>query len=376
MRSEIERVMGQVARVSLRHTTSDPFAGQFAERPIKLLPSFNGEMGLEILYFLARVEPYLRNGWRILARRPALYPAGTAFFDPIYFGHLDQLIVRHGLHPATVGLRRPQQRLDTNFNIQVTRADMEQIALQLRYEMPDILVQESQFELLVRDLFYNYCDIDKRGVIDLDTLLLSCQSSRRNDEFIASRPVLRPSYLPQAFQAPTITREPHIGIQLRAMAKTGKHPGSGPTRDSDPAFVLPLAERAAKHLGLPILIYGRPEGNFLPDGYSHTYEPDIDLLQKELQYLSTCRLMFAPDSGWADLMAWLRVPTMVEGSAYPGHFDDLIGFAPRLRLIDRSWPIEAQIDELLAAQSSIPNDTKEPANHGNTGATKSFRGFS
>ncbi|MEF3192078.1 MAG: hypothetical protein K6347_05985, partial [Campylobacterales bacterium] len=39
-----------------------------------LLPPFLGEMGVEIEFFLASVEPYLRSGWKIPARRPQLYP--------------------------------------------------------------------------------------------------------------------------------------------------------------------------------------------------------------------------------------------------------------------------------------------------------------
>jgi len=372
MRSEIERVMGEVARISLRRDTPNGFEGQFAERPVKILPPFLGEMGFEIIHFLARVEPYLRNGWRILAKRPALYPPGTAFYDPAYFDRLNPLVAQYGLHPTPVGLRRPEQRLDQNFHINVTRGDLQQLAVELRYEMPDILIQESRFELQARDLFYSYCDVGKRGVLDIDLALLSCQSSRRNDVTIAQRPVLRPSYQPAPFLAPSGPQRPHIGVQLRAMAKTGKHPGGGAARDSDPAVILPLAERAAAHLGLPIIVYGRPEGNVLPEGYEHSYAPGIDLLDKELQMLSACRLMFAPDSGWADLMAWLRVPTLLEGSAYSGHFDDLVDFEPRIALLDRAGAIEAQIAALLAAGVHIPGDTQGTPDHAASGDTRAF----
>src|SRR5271154_7331353 len=99
MRSEMERIVAQIARINLRRELKLPVSDSPHGRPIKLLPSYNGEMGLEIINFLARVEPYLRNGWRILARRPALYPPGTAFHDPAYFEKLDQLIAKYGLHP-------------------------------------------------------------------------------------------------------------------------------------------------------------------------------------------------------------------------------------------------------------------------------------
>ena len=46
-----------------------------------VLPPYPGELGIEIRYFLARVEPWLRAGWKILARRPELYPEGSAVLD-------------------------------------------------------------------------------------------------------------------------------------------------------------------------------------------------------------------------------------------------------------------------------------------------------
>ncbi len=88
--------------------------------------------------------------------------------------------------------------------------------------------------------------------------------------------------------------------------------------------------------------------------------------------LSACRLMFAPDSGWADLMAWLRVPTLLEGSAYSGHFDDLVDFQPRIALLDRAGGIEAQIDALLASEVHIPGDTRGTPDHAASGDTRAF----
>jgi hypothetical protein len=82
--------------------------------------------------------------------------------------------------------------LDNNFHVRVNRCDWQQIALEARYELPDILIQESRFELQARDLFYSYCDINRRGVLEIDTLLLSCQPSRPDDTAITSRPVLCP----------------------------------------------------------------------------------------------------------------------------------------------------------------------------------------
>src|ERR1017187_3604442 len=50
-----------------------------------VLPPYPGEMGHEIRGFLGRVEPYLRRGWKILARRPAFSPPGAAICDEAFF---------------------------------------------------------------------------------------------------------------------------------------------------------------------------------------------------------------------------------------------------------------------------------------------------
>jgi len=375
MRSEIERLMGQVVRCGLRPNTTNPFAGRFSDRQVKILPSFNGEMGYEIIFFLSRIEPYLRNGWRILARRPALYPPGTAFYDAAYFAELDRLAETYNVIPTPAGLRQRMQRAGQYLDATILQGNLEKIEVKVRYDSPQVLIQESQFELQLRDLFYSYCDLDKRGVLDIDTMLLSCQPTRLHDYTTVTRPVLRPSYQPQAFLAPTEPQRPHIGVQLRAMTGIRKQPEGKPGRDSDAAFVLPLAARAAAHLGLPIVVYGRPDGNLLPDGYERTYELGIDLLDKELRLLPACRLMFAPDSGWADLMAWLQVPTLLEGSLTPGHFDELIDFSPRIALIDRSLAIEGQIDALLAADVCTPNDRPVLPSLENEVHTKAFLGL-
>ena len=340
MRSEIERSMGQVVRCGLRPNTVNAFSGKFSGRKVKILPSFNDEMGYEIIFFLSRIEPYLRNRWRILARRPALYPPGAAFYDAAYFGELDRLAENCNVIPTPAGLRQRMQRDGQYLKTTIIQGSSEKIEVKVVYDSPQVLIQESQFELQLRDLFYSYCDLDKRGVLDIDTLLLSCQPTRLLDYTTVTRPVLRPSYQPQAFLTPAEPQRPHIGVQLRAMTGIRKQPEGKRGRDSDSAFVLPLAARASAHLGLPLVVYGRPDGNLLPEGYERTYEPDIDLLDKELRLLPACRLMFAPDSGWADLMAWLQVPTLLEGALDPRHFDELIDFAPRIALIDRGLAIE------------------------------------
>ena len=64
---------GLVPRVSVPSIVPNPECAA----TVNVLPAFPGEFGVEIRYFLGRVEPWLNAGWRILARRPELYPAGA-----------------------------------------------------------------------------------------------------------------------------------------------------------------------------------------------------------------------------------------------------------------------------------------------------------
>ena len=76
-----------------------------------LLPAYPGEMGIEIRYFLGRVEPWLRAGWQVLARRPELYPAGAALDDAALFAAEDALFRRYDADRLAVGphVRQPER---------------------------------------------------------------------------------------------------------------------------------------------------------------------------------------------------------------------------------------------------------------------------
>ncbi|MFB2921313.1 MULTISPECIES: hypothetical protein [Aerosakkonema] len=61
----------------------------------KVLPPFGGEMGFEIRSFLGRVEPWLRNGWKIIAKRPEFYPKDTAIYDREYLQKESEIIKKY-----------------------------------------------------------------------------------------------------------------------------------------------------------------------------------------------------------------------------------------------------------------------------------------
>src|SRR6185436_4807783 len=78
-----------------KHAEADEFA---------ILPPYLGEFGFEVRFFLGAVEPWLRNGWTIPARRPELYPPGAAFADREFFAHIDRLKKQFGGTEVLLGL--------------------------------------------------------------------------------------------------------------------------------------------------------------------------------------------------------------------------------------------------------------------------------
>lgn len=312
----------------------------------RVLPPFGGEMGIEVRSFLGSVEPWLRSDWRIISRRPELYPPGAAFRDEEYF-HREREVMR------TYGARRvfhsyvipaPEPKLDIQFS-QLEPG----YALSGTAQPLEQLVKEARFELELRNLFKRYLLSEGRPVTRWDELLLSPISVLDMWSSVVTMDVVPPSYLPEPFLHPTHEHEPHIGVQLRRMTWE-------PVRNSSERRVLAHAERASKTLKLPILIYGEPMGCHLPDGHRHTMDDGLDgLLARELGYLKSCVVMFAPDSGWSDLTAWLRVPTLLEMLLRPQRAELLRPFQPRMALLMDSEETSAQVDRLLACDSSLPD---------------------
>jgi hypothetical protein len=84
-------------------------------------------------------------------------------------------------------------------------------------------------------------------------------------------------------------------------------------------------------------------------------------MARELGYLKSCRIMLSPNSGWADLMAWLGIPALLEMCNVPGTFEPLRDcFKPRLQVIERDEPLGPQADELIAETDTVLPDLRPP----------------
>ena len=298
-----------------------------------LLPSYPGEMGIEIRHFLGRVEPWLRAGWRILARRPEFYPDGAAVSDPFFFALEDRLFASYGAVRLAVG---PHMRHPEHGRLSFARRRIAgRKALRLQAEWRGLIRRRMQ---LSESRPFTRWDVDLTQVsTEFSSPLLWVWSD-----------VVPPSYLPPAF---TNARSPyryenHVGVQFRSQFTSREQRNSGVDE------VLRDAAEICEHLGLPLLVYGNPLGSFLPDGLVNTSSlGDGRLLTRELGYLQSCKVMLAPNSGWADLMCWLRVPTLLENRGNVDVFRPMAPFAPRLIVRSRTEPAGSQAEALLLGAS-------------------------
>lgn len=316
----------------------------------RVLPPYLGEMGYEVKYHLARVEPWLRNGWKILARRPEFYPPGTVVESPEFFAACDEILDEHVIFGAGGGIFAPPPDL-APLDIIPTLTD-DGIEVLLRLGDLNKITREAVSEIRLRRLFLDWLDYDGRPLTDYDRNIFAFSETCIAETEIRRSEGLRPSYLPAAFETPVEPIGPHVGFQVRAV----KHLSL--KRNSDPDWMAQTATAIGAHLGLPVIAYGRPDGCIIPPGVETTWrEADGGRghLERELGYLKSCRIMLAPDSGWADLMAWVGVPVLLEMLRFPMAFEDLRdSFDPRIALVDREQPLEPQIDAVLACEHSLP----------------------
>lgn len=314
----------------------------------KILPPFLGEMGFELRYFLAAVEPWLRSGWRIPAKRPEYYPEGTAFHAPKFFAEINELMEQEGAFPVGMSfvlagpkvLVAQESYFNRNGNVQVLVAAENSDANQM-------MILNALMERKLRDIFTKHFMTKPRPLTPWDYDLLTVFDGRPS-HLLGGAVALAPSYKPSVFLNPSYRSYPHVGVQIRQMPF---HAG----RNSDVSFMVETVEKIAAYMDLPILVYGHPNGTYRPEGMPNTADAaNGDLLRYELSMLSECKLMLSPESGWSDLMCWLQIPTFLEKLGRPHEFTANKVFKPRLMLINRDELISHQVDRLLAEKEHVP----------------------
>ncbi len=322
-----------------RHPLADEYA---------ILPPYLGEFGFEVRYFLGAIEPWLRNGWMIPARRPELYPAGSAFADADFFSHIDRLKQRFRctevLFNISFATTSPQPwRAMTAARRGETSA--------VTIDAPDeafyrrLADAERSVRRCVKSRYFHPHRLQTAWDCPLTAVHVPWAPSMA---FPVNSVV--PTYKPAGFSVDLPSVVPHVGVQFRNMAMKAE-------RNSDAGRLLPLVRAAAAHLHLPIVCYGHPEGTRAIPGIPSTSEQSgsMSLLEFELGSLAKCRLLFAPESGIANLAGWLQVPTLLEGQQLGYEYECLRPFNPRIDVIDYSAGIEEQVNRLIAAEVRLPN---------------------
>jgi hypothetical protein len=323
-------------RVS-RHPAAD-------ERAI--LPPYLGEFGFEVRIFLGAVEPWLRNGWLIPARRPELYPPGSAFADPEFFAEIDRLKQRHGGTEVLFGLAfGTSSRPWADFHL-----DTSQGTTSIKIDgLDDVFYRKvATLERTIRHAVKTRYFHPLRLQTPWDYPLTSVHVPWAPALAFPLNSIV-PTYRPAAFGAGNISIPPHVGVQLRNIP-------AKPERNSNIPRILPLVRAAAAHLDLPIVCYGHPEGTVPVPGVPSTFTlaENLPLLEVELEALASCKLLFAPETGIANLAGWLQVPTLLESQQLGYEYESLRPFNPRIDIIDYKSPIEPQIDSLLADDVRVP----------------------
>jgi hypothetical protein len=294
-----------------------------------VLPPYPGELGIEIRYFLARVEPWLRAGWKILARRPELYPEGSAVLDDSLTAAENRLFSLYGAVRLATGPKivSPARGPFNRARAVVANAKARQL--------------QQEWRQLLRPYLSNRLG---RPWTCWDRDLTTVATEFIKHSMWKHGSALPPSYLPPAFvsEDQECTYPEHVGVQFRAV----RYNPDG--RNSDVATVLAEAQAVAADISLPLLVYGDAAGCALPEGTCTTASlGEGRLLRRELGYLRSCRLMLAPNSGWADLMCWLRIPVLIERTEPLTIFDMMASFGAQMLIRQPEVPVQEQADELL-----------------------------
>lgn len=322
-----------------------------------VLPPYLGEMGMGIRHHLAKVEPYLRSGWKILSRKPAFYPKGTAIYNQVYFAAQDEIVRQYEIVGSEGGVYIPPAEYG-HYGVR-QKIDGEKGEISVSFTNCQKAMAQACAEVELRKLFVEWFCFKGRPVTEYDHETLSFSATTVGNVHYRLAAALRPGYLPDDFLTPREPAPSHVGVQIRNVVNTVNQP-----RNSDPEWMLKTAAELARHFGVDLLVYGHPDGCVIPSGYRTSWDPSRpgNHLERELGYLKSCRMMLSPDSGWTDLMAWLGIPVLLEKKPVdPKVYEPLrYGFRPKIQVVDRSNPIGVQADALLASMQTVLPEGIDP----------------
>lgn len=183
----------------------------------KILPPFLGEMGFELRYFLAAVEPWLRSGWCIPAKRPEYYPEGRAFHAPEFFKEINQLMGEVSAFPIGSSFMLPGPNIMIAQESILNRESKVQVSVAPAcVDSNEMIIVTALIEKKLRDIFTKHFMKKPRALTHWDYDLLSAFDGRPS-HLLGGSVALSPSYKPDAFVNPMYESYPHVGLQIRDM---------------------------------------------------------------------------------------------------------------------------------------------------------------
>ena len=310
-----------------------------AETPL-LLPPFCGEMGIEIKGILATIEPWLRAGWKIPARKVELYPDGCAFSDPEFFARIDSIMQHFKMRRIAASFTIENNNLGTDVSI----TEKEELLL-CTVQMNSVAIKNQLCaEREIKKAWFDRYASPQMRPTRWHSLFTESYANGCDEANYMGMMGVPPSYQPSAYTQARWPVFEHIGVQLRHMPWET-------SRNSKVEAMATVIQALTKLLKLPVLIYGLATDSTIAD-YQRTLDiiPEgVSQLSAELSFLRRCRLMLSPDSGWTDLMGWLRVPTLLQEQAYAFGVENLRLFKPKFALLPtQASELPAVVEQLLS----------------------------
>jgi hypothetical protein len=249
-----------------------------------VIPSWPGEFGFEIRYALPRFEIVASDFVKVLSRRTSIYPKGCSIYDEKYF--------------------RKEKQLFDDFKV-------------IRSACAAIPTNGSalEFKRKWKELFIS-CGYDNKFVGEC-VGLKSFNIDNSGFDFFSCYYLFKfPTYNPLENADESLVKIPvpyHIGIQFR------NRPERPDGRNSLISETIEVGSKISNYFNLPIIFYGKDVSGSIHDDATNAdfYVKDhYDQLAREMAVLTKCRIFIAPDSGWADFIAWLGIPMIMQADKY------------------------------------------------------------
>lgn len=331
MKARIDRI---IKSLPWPDRTSNIFTDQGRVKETEfIIGPYLGQMGFEISFILAAIWPWLNNGWKIIARRPELYPQGTTIHDDDLLRKIDEIAEGVRLYPHQ-GQLKSDQKFNVNAEL-ITKNEADAIVYELNIDglEPSLVIPIVMAEKHIRRLVGERVLQAKRPQIFWDDYFYRVIGTHPDEDYFYydHQSMLAPLHKPPLFTNGVQACGPHIGLWMNEYDREGES----------------LAQQAATFFDLPIIHY---QGRQIQD---EAMRQSQSLLARQLCSLPSCALMIFPAGDGLELMAWLQIPTIVTKQQGFPNLNRLAIFKPNLACFEPSQAMEDQIKRLMARRSEV-----------------------